>query len=463
MNAPPNNISGSSPQAMGSFLETRCTTKDGQGQTMGGTVAERQEQALVALPGLRPLLQSRHKFRLSILSVDEAIAQGAPLIPAIRRAAGVQAWVVRLLRKQELAAISPDHLVLLLRLVNRIPPEKAPSGSQWQAAAHMLGILDSLPAGFENKLRWFREAAQGGWTEFLGGVAGNAVIEYVTALGTYVSRLTNIEYLTEPAHVAVEKTVTELLAKFSLRKLVGQATRWNRRLQASHAENRLFWPPLIPGSKEELSCGFMAVSLCSSHELRTESKSLEHCVDTYGLRCYAGISHVVSLRNRSQPCSTAELQVSSSAAGISVHVAQHKGYRNAHPTFACNEALAELTKFLQDANAQPWLRHVLADATRRRPEAIRIAENGNAAAALFGQGPSCAALEEEIRELLDFHLENETCFYRFYLKKHEELFASAANELDLDICGEASESVYGMEMSRMWSRHFERIDNHESL
>ena len=107
---------------------------------------------------------------------------------------------------------------------------------------------------------------------------------------------------------------------------------WNRSRQRS---TLLREPPLHPADEPIL---WEFVELTTSNDLEREGRALRHCVGSYALRCWRGVSRIWSLRRR-RGAGAAHAVVTIEVDPVSATIVQARGRQNCRPSRRAREMI----------------------------------------------------------------------------------------------------------------------------
>ena len=344
------------------FLDPRAWSADTAAWFLApGRVGLYRRQAGALYPFLAPAIAGTPE-------VAGRVDAGRPFEEALART--VAGWLV----PEEAQALTPARLRWLRGLSHEIA---------CRDLAHLLSIvarlpLDKLPAdpiGWSALLKGNHLFRLDNWGIVLGLALGDLVPADPLPQLVDADRLSWIDDMSdrldetlvgpllgyEPDPESTPSPAALLLLEGrDIHALERATAHWHRRLPLFEAAlptpgAESAWPALF----EPVDLGeIRALALTDPGQLRAEGGhgadpdgvgGLEHCVGGYASRCYAGESHIVSIRRRTETgwerLSTAEITVQardSGAGDVIVGVRQHRGLRNAEPPPEAEAAFGHL-------------------------------------------------------------------------------------------------------------------------
>ena len=340
--------------------------------------------------------------------IRRLVDEGAPLVKALAAQWAVAPSVLRSLSMRPVDMIGEQwesNIEALVVLLNALPAEFRPGAdaAAWRAFNETIVFAESVfgrrPWTSPLALAWLRHAARGGWTADTIAAAGIDLQQASVALVDEL-RQALIESLSAECTTAVVTSAAEAalstrashaadgyLAGIAPRRLIALAQRYRRELAAARTEQASeaafaggtgFWP-LLPGEYLSSDGSRIVVSLDSRQALLEQGRAVVNCLGNshlghYSAACARGDAFIVALLHAPTrtPLSTAEVRVRrlTLRGRLEARVAQHTAERNAPPSLACRDALAEAIMLLGTEEGQEHLRRgARALAARRRGDA----------------------------------------------------------------------------------------------
>ena len=251
-------------------------------------------------------------------SIDEAIAERAPLAPRLQRIFG-PAWFVRLLNQLR-PGLLPEgagiELTELLRTVCLLEPSQVPKSPQcWESFRAMQFMIDQIvPSHGPEQVRiaaakdMLRKAARN-WNAYS---SDQLLQAYPAHVAQDLARNLIRPALTKLTSVKTSRNVPTHYNRASRLLFQGRGPKhvlricelWHKRQIGIHfrlsesfppaASSELTWEPLT--SPFQATNGHLIVPLTNKRMLMQEALSLNHCVGTYGYACAFDACHVLSVR-----------------------------------------------------------------------------------------------------------------------------------------------------------------------
>lgn len=362
------------------------------------------------------VINSFHTPRDPVLhTLQSVIDKGEPLISSLSRLAGVTKGSIRALRGVKPGDdAGPVNLVLLLRALDKITPDKRPrDGNKWQLFENLLRWAEGERSRIIDSPKYSEDLA----THIVAGLMAAGETQIVRWIGHNLELLDGIDdYLdyaglwcatgaggevVSSAYVKsrARRTVRDaLMMRYPAKEILRQVNCWHKEI--NNPANSLpldtsvpdEWPAL-PGLPHV--CGDLTiVSLTSNSQLIAEGMQLKHCVRVYTDSCWSGARHIVSIRDAAgQSLSTAELSISETADfRYDLSVDQHHSFANGMPSQACTTALADYMQSIASDEAQADLEEVCEFHQFRRGE---LGESG-----LCDDGRSASMVSNIMRKIL---------------------------------------------------------------
>lgn len=411
-------------------------------------------QAMNAFPFIAAALINRpHATDEPVLQALQCVIdRGEPLISTLSRLAGVAKGSVRAMRGvQPGEGDDPVNLVIVLRALDRISPDKRPrDGDQWRLFNDLMrwaGCANDLEIGSPkysedlifHLIAGLMAANATQLSRWLGPNCEhlNGIHDYLEFAGLWCAsgagEVASCAYVKSRARRILRD---ELMMRYSGKEIVRQADRWHKEIHRNTHNFSLntsipdVWPALpgLPYGYHDL----IILPLTTSALLVAEGARLEHCAGTYSDSCWSGEGHVVSIRDAvGQSLSTAELSISETPdSQFALSVVQHHSFRNGSPPQACIDALADYMQSISTEMAQAALDELGEFHMLRNLEFEGMDLYDNERSALIVSNIMRRVLPEyeQARHWLLDQLDMEDAWYRF----NNERAAQALRQFHLD-------------------------------
>ncbi len=377
----------------------------------GSRMARRNRaQAIQTFPVLI-LALVRYPSGLDNIALTATIDEGVPLIDAIASVAAVKKGTVRYLRGRKASLFGPEWLdnpFQLLRCLDETPDHRRPTSSQewtilwqlWRGCIRASGPLMDIgdyELGFH---RWcsryysstnlddhlgefgkhvFTGLCSSGYTKAeellqphqIRGDCWGDLSDFVIDVGRWCEqRARDLKFNVHVADISRDRIALELLMQYPAIKLMELSALWRQTAIRSQiiAAEIAHWPPLLPVAIH--SHGLTVISLTDSFQLAEEGRQLKHCVSTYTTACLLGLSHILSIQDKTgASLSTAEISLEDEPSGrLMPKVHQHVGLMNSEPDPSSQAALADVIHRLSKPRRQNWLHQATALLAEREQE-----------------------------------------------------------------------------------------------
>lgn len=333
-------------------------------------IQRNRQQAAVVFPLLIAEILYRSEPTPLATRLSHAIDSGEKLIDMIARAFGVKRSVVRALRNITVASAGSGwrgKLPSLLGLLSTLPPERFPrTPNQWQAFNAAIQFIKSAtghPSDSTLAVIILDDLARQNWvpdTHSREGLYERArcIETLITDLGRALAAFVLVEHGGVPGHsyANAHAAAQNMLIRLGVRRTGHLARQWQ--FQKSRAAlspasygTQVQFPILLPAPFQFQD--LTIVQLVSQTELSAESKSLGHCVETYGPSCMSGRSIVLSVRGQSG-LARSTLEVSVKPRGLSryeIRLVQHMGRNNTTPAPKDEDAVSVFIEYLHSNEA----------------------------------------------------------------------------------------------------------------
>ena len=321
--------------------------------------------------------------------IRRVVDGGAPLVRTLAAQWAVAPSVLRGLHRCPVERIGvqwESNLRALVATLNALPPEFRPGAdpAAWQAFNEAIAFAESVfgrrPWTSPLALAWLRHAARRGWTaEAMAEASGGLTDEAVALVDQLRQALIELLRAESGAADDGERTARAwnsadaVLAGMTPKRLLALARRYRRELAAARRAladeievtgGSGFWP-LLPHEIVSSDRLRIVVPLADRQALLRQGREVVNCLgqshlDYYATACARGDAFIVAVLHAATraPLSTAEVHVRQFTlrGRHEVRVVQHTAARNAAPSFACRDALAEAIVFLRTDVGQEHLR-----------------------------------------------------------------------------------------------------------
>ena len=380
-------------------------------EAAGSRMARRNRaQAIQAFPVLIPALL-RYPSGLDNIVLTATIDEGVPLIDAIASVAAVKKGTVRYLRGKRTSLFGPEWLdnpFQLLKCLDEAPDHRRPTSAQewmilwqlWRGCIQTSGpVMDiyDYELGFH---RWCTRyysstnlddrLGEFGKHLFTGlcsygykkaekilqphqnrGNCWEDISDFAINVGRWCEqKARDLKFNVHVAEISRDRIALELLMQYPANKLMELSALWRQAVIRSQviATEIAHWPPLLPFAIH--SHGLTVISLTDSFQLAEEGRQLKHCVSTYTEVCLLGLSHILSIRDKTgASLSTVEISLEDEPSGRLIpKVLQHVGLMNSEPEPSSKAALAAVMHKLRKPERQNWLHQATAMLAEREQE-----------------------------------------------------------------------------------------------
>jgi len=326
--------------------------------------------------------------------IARLVDDGAPLLRALAAHWAVSPGVLRCLRGQPVEVIGARwqaNVRALVTVLNALPAEFRPGDAvAWRAFNDGVAFAESTfrcrPWTSPLALAWLRQAAKRNWSKGALGADGEDLHQSAIALVDEVRQALIEALLAEgtatSGTVAEEATLSarvwfrtdSYLAGLAPKRMIALAQRYRRELahaQREHsgeiaaARGSGFWP-LLPGEYISSDRARIVVPLASRREFLSHGRAVDNCLgdshlNHFSALCGRGEAFIVGVLEAGsrRPLSTAEVRAwrLTLSGRTEVRLVQHTAARNAPPSRACRDAVAEAIALLATPRGQDHLRH----------------------------------------------------------------------------------------------------------
>lgn len=318
-----------------------------------------------------PLLLSSLAVNENYGRIRKAVNRGAPpLFDELSKFYGAPKSAVKFLARTPRLVIEEsfhNKVGVLVRLIADIQPEFRPSTpTEWERFFRNVELICKVsrcPISATGNRLWLRSCSR---TRFNLPDGGPPAIDHAAlAIDDLMSgirealrcELMDVRHETD-CELAVSAVIAHVNMSLSMEKLAQIGRKYgdaHRREQQASLQERdillgLRW--ISPLQEPVQFLGLTAVPLCTPTDLIQEAARMNHCVDTYAVRCLRGDCQIWSFRlEDGSSVSTLETRIERARDGrLVVKTVQHRAASDALPSPECTAAAEALLRLLRRAN-----------------------------------------------------------------------------------------------------------------